>query len=193
MKLPVGLLALVLSAGMANATTIIAGGGTVGATFVTSTGVTLTTATADFRVGTWDGTTFTQFAVTDASPIDISTVGGALAGKWANNTSDNSAAANAFTSSQAVWFEVSVDLGNGSTGRAYFSGTPTFPNNGSGVGDSLAYNSTSLTILGAGSTAGSAAYNAGTGNIVIGVTSVPEPSAALLGALGALGLLRRRR
>jgi autotransporter-associated beta strand protein len=38
-----------------------------------------------------------------------------------------------------------------------------------------------------------AGFNGGTGNSFVTVTAVPEPTAALLGALGMLGLLRRRR
>jgi len=46
---------------------------------------------------------------------------------------------------------------------------------------------------GAGSPTGpNGAYGSG-GNIVLNNSAIPEPSAALLGALGALGLLRRRR
>ena len=39
----------------------------------------------------------------------------------------------------------------------------------------------------------SAGLNGGTGTSFVTITAVPEPSAALLGALGALGFLRRRR
>jgi MYXO-CTERM domain-containing protein len=42
-------------------------------------------------------------------------------------------------------------------------------------------------------TVGDATYNFAEGNGVLSVTVVPEPTAALMGGLGLLGLLRRRR
>ena len=177
--------------GSANATTITAAGGTGGALFVSSTGVTLTAANTTITAGTYNGSVFTAFSPADASPIDISTVNNpSFFGKWAGDTSDISAAANAFNNAQ-IWFQVFVDLGNEQVGTAYLSGGQLFPTNNNGVGDSIAINSNTLTTLGAGSTDGSAAYNVGSNQIVIGV--VPEPSAALLGLLGVVGLIRRRR
>lgn len=199
MKLKLAILALVAAATAANATTIGSGGGTATAQFFTSTGVILSPTNATVQVGIYNGTLFTQFAAADSSPMTFSTVAATL-GRLSGNWADTGTTANAFNG-QAVWFRVSVDLGGGQTGLAYFSGTnpgatvpatgTLFPTNGGGVGDSLNYDARNLTILGAGSSEGSAAYNAGTNRIVIGV--VPEPSTALLGLLGVAGLIRRRR
>lgn len=176
--------------GSANATTITAAGGTGGAQFITSTGVLLTAANTEISVGTYSGSVFTAFSPADASPIDISTVDNpSFFGKWAGDTSDISSAANAFNGAQ-IWFRVIWGLGEGQETVIYLSGGQIFPNNNNGVGDAIAINSNTLTILGAGSAPGSAAYNSTTNQIVIGV---PEPSAALLGLLGAVGLIRRRR
>lgn len=175
--------------GSASATTITAGGGTGGAQFYTSQGSILTNATTTFRAGTWNGSVFTAFGTADPTPIVISTVVPTLAGRWSAGFTDNNTVTASPFNGQVIWFEVTTTLDGG--GTAYFSGTPVFPNTNNGVGDSLTYNSTSLLTLGTGSTAGSRAYQAGDGRIIIGV--VPEPSVALLGALGALGLIRRRR
>lgn len=190
----------------ANATTISNGGGTSASLFVTSTGVTLTSTNSTFAIGTWNSGTslFTQFALpaVDTTPMVIGTT--VFAGKLTGNFSDNTAAATSFNNA-LIWYRVAVDLGGGTTGIAYFTGadigvtvpatSTKFPVNGFGASDSLAADTRNLTVLGLGSTAGSAAYsaagNAVANSIVIGV--VPEPSAALLGAIGALGLLRRRR
>lgn len=185
-----------LLVGSAGATTISVGGGTASSPFVTSTGVTLTAANSTFAMGTYNGTTFTPFATTDATPMVIGTA--AFAGKLTGNFSDNSDTATAFNN-QIIWLRVNVDLGGGATGLAYIGGPDTgvlfpaistkFPVNGNGANDSLAFETRNLTVVGAGSTAGTAGYN-GT-NIVIGV--IPEPSVALLGVLGMFGFLRRRR
>jgi hypothetical protein len=190
--------------GAASATTISVGGGTSGALWVTSTGVTLTAANSVFKIGLWNGTTFTQFASTDTTPMAIGTA--VFAGKLTGNYSDNSAAATTFNNA-LIWYQVAVNLGGGATGLGYFSGpdvgiafpavSTKFPANGAGVGDSLAAETRNLTVLGAGSTDGSRGYSSAAAgsfpanSIVVGV--IPEPSAALLGAFGALGLLRRRR
>jgi hypothetical protein len=199
MKLKLAILGLVAAISTANATTIGSGGGTATAQFFTSTGVILSPTNATVQVGTYNGSLFTQFAAADATPMTFSTVA-ATVGRLSGNWADIGATANAFNG-QAVWFRVTVDLGGGQTGLAYFSGTspgatvtttPTvFPTNGGGVGDSLNYDARNLTILGEGSSQFSAAYNSGTNRITIGV--VPEPSTALLGLLGIAGLIRRRR
>jgi len=185
--------ALVLAAAMvgaANATTIAAGGGTAGATFISSSGVTATAANTSIIAGTLVGNLFTPFSPADVSPLDISTVNNAaFFGKWAGDTSDISAAANAFTGAQ-IWFAVTMTV-EGNVGTAYFSGGQTFPANGNGVGDGITIDSKTLTTLGGPSSALSAAYNAQTNTITVGL--IPEPSSVLLGLLGAVGLIRRRR
>lgn len=190
------LIALVLT-GAAHATTISVGGGTAAALWATSTGVTLTNLNSTFAIGTYDGTTFTQFAPTDATPMAIGTVTATL-GRLTGNFADTTNAATAFNG-QIITYRVSVNLGGGVTGIGYLAGpevgvafpaiSTKFPVNGFGAGDSLAAETRNLTVLGAGSTDGSRVWN-GT-NIVVGV--VPEPSTALLGLLGIAGLMRRRR
>jgi len=200
MKIIKSTLVAITLIGSANATTIANGGGTSTAIFVTSTGVTLTATNSNFAIGTWNGSLFTQFALpaVDATPMAIGT--GVFAGKLTGNFSDNTAAANAFNG-LPIWYRVNVLDGSNIIGTAYFSGTnpgatvpatgTLFPTNGSGVGDSLSADTRNLTVLGAGSSEGSIAYQSVGNVITIGV--IPEPSAALLGALGVLGLLRRRR
>ncbi len=199
MKLSIALISSFAAFGVAQATTIGVGGGTAAAQFVTSTGVILSPSNATVHVGTYIDSVFRQFAVTDSTPMTFATTG-ALQGRLSGNWADTSNEATAFNGAQ-VWFRVSVDLGGGIVGTAFFAGAnpgetvpgtgTVFPNNGNGVGDSLNYDSRNLTILGEGSERGSAAYNALSNTIVIGV--IPEPSTALLGLLGTAGLLRRRR
>jgi len=184
-------------ASAANATTITGSGGTTGAQFVTSTGVFLTPTNATVQIGTFNTTTniFTQFAVADASPISFGTTA-SLQGRWLGNFSDNSASATPFNGQQ-IWVRIAVDLGGGATGLAYFGSTVNFPTNGGGVGDTANLPGTSLTSIDVdSSTAGTSAFIAPgdgftNGRVVIGV--IPEPSVALLGALGVFGLIRRRR
>jgi hypothetical protein len=186
--------AIGLTMAASNATTVTAGGGTTGAQFVTSAGTFLTPTNATVEVGSLSGSIFTKFAVTDASPINFGT-SVALTGRWLGNFADTSAAANPFNGLQ-IWFKVSTTADGG--GLAYFSGGQLFPNNGGGVADAITISASTLTTINADlSSVNSAAFqnnNVGTypnGYVTIGV--IPEPSAALLGALGALGLLRRRR
>ncbi|MEP4077512.1 PEP-CTERM sorting domain-containing protein [Haloferula sp.] len=183
----IALIGSLLAAATANGTTVTAGGGTGGAQFFTSGGSILTNLNSAFATGIWNGTNFVEFAPLDATPIAISTIG-IFAGRWSGNSADTSNAADAFGGAP-IWFRVTTDADGG--GVAYFSGSEVFPNNGGGVGDSISVNSTTLETLGVGSSAGSRAYQAGDGQIIIG--TVPEPSIALLGALGVLGLVRRRR
>lgn len=172
----------------ASATTITAGGGTAGALFFTSAGTGLTAANSSFSAGLWNGTNFTAFGAGDATPIAISTVA-TLANRWSAGFTDNNNTTAAPFNGQVVWFRVTTTADGG--GVAYFSGASIFPNANGGVADSATIDSRSLLVLGAGSTEGSAAYNAGSNRITIGV--VPEPSTALLGLLGIAGLIRRRR
>lgn len=182
--------------GSAGATTISVGGGTSSSLFVTNTGVALTSANASFAMGTWNGTTFNQFASIDATPMVLGTTA-PFVGRLTGNFSDNTDAATAFNG-QLIWLRVIVTTPQGN-GTAYFTGADTganfpaistkFPNNGFGSADSLAFETRNLTVASPGSTEGSLGYN-GT-NITVGI--IPEPSVALLGALGVLGFLRRRR
>lgn len=174
--------------GVANATTITAAGGTGGAQFFTSAGTMLTNINSSFSAGLWDGTTFTVFGALDPSPIAIST-NAALPGRWSGGFTDNNNTTASPFNGLAIWFRVTTTANGG--GVAYFRSTATFPNANGGFSDSINVSSVTLTTLGTGSSVNSRAYQASDGKIIIGV--VPEPSVALLGALGALGLIRRRR
>jgi hypothetical protein len=143
---------------------------------------------SSFQVGTWNGVTFSQFGATDITPITISTIA-SLAGRWSAGVTDNNNVTAAPFNGATIWFKASTTADGG--GFAYFSGASVFPNANGGVGDSVTVSSLTLTTLGANSELGSRAYSADDGRIIVGV--VPEPSSALLGAIGALGLLRRRR
>jgi hypothetical protein len=182
------LLGALLAIGSVQATTITASGGTTGAQFVTSAGTFLTPSNATVTVGSLSEGVFTPFAVADASPISFGTTA-ALEGRWLGNAADTSNAANPFNGLQ-IWFRIETTADGG--GLAFFGSTLNFPANGAGVGDSLSVPGSSLTTFHAGlSEELTASYNAGTNTVVIGV--VPEPSALLLGGLGLIGLLRRRR
>ncbi|MCF7676324.1 MAG: hypothetical protein K9N23_02070 [Akkermansiaceae bacterium] len=177
--------------GSVGATTVTASGGTTGAQFITSAGTFLTPTNAVVSVGLLEANIFTMFATADATPINFGTAA-ILEGRWLGNAADTSVAANPFNGLQ-IWFKIETTADGGGVG--YFSGGQNFPANGAGVGDSTTIGGASLNTINAGlSTPGTEAFNAGkgtTGQVTIGV--VPESSVALLGALGALGLLRRRR
>jgi len=186
-KLPLACIAALFPA-VASATTIFAGGGTLGRIFQTSSGILLTNTNSSIDVGKMQGSSFIEFAPNEISPIMIFTVSAPqFHGKWSGAESDLTTAADAFNG-ETVWFRVSFNLG-GDSGVAYFSSGALFPTNSSGVGDSLTVNSTSLTTVGADSTTGSLID---TTNDII-VIGVPEPSSLLLGLLAGLPLLRRRR
>lgn len=188
MKLKLIMLAFLGLVSSLSASTVTASGGTGGAFFYTSNDTLLTNANSTISAGRWDGSLFTAFAAADLTPIAIS-ANGALLGRWAGGYTDNNNVTSSPFNGLAIWFRVTTTADGG--GLAYLSGASVFPNANGGVSDSVSVNSTSLTTLGAGSSNFSRAYSAGDGRIVIGV--VPEPSAALLGAIGVLGLLRRRR
>lgn len=176
--------------GTASATTVASSAGTLGAQFRTSTGVVLTSTNSSFTVGTISGDIYSQFALTNGTnSLAISTVPiAAFAGKLVGEASDISVDATGFDGSQ-IWFEVAYNDGVNS-GVAYLSSGDVFPTNNNGVGDGIQIDTNALTTFDASlSTVGTVA--AGGGEIIVGV--IPEPSVALLGALGILGLLRRRR
>jgi hypothetical protein len=174
--------------GSLSATTVTAGGGVDGALFFTSSGTGLTNLNSSFSAGLWNGSIFTTFAAADPSPIAISTVL-ALANRWSAGFTDNNNTNATPFNGQAIWFRVTTTADGG--GVAYFSSATVFPNANGGVGDSTTVNSTTLVNLGAGSSVGSRSYSVNDNRIIVG--AVPEPSVALLGALGMLGLVRRRR
>jgi len=175
--------------GVSQATTITAGGGSLSDYFVTSanTNTILTNSQVSIQVGSYVGNVFTQFGALDATPIVLVTTTGILQNKWsAGYTDNNSVTATPFNGLQ-VWFKVTTTADGG--GTAYFSQSgQNFPISANGVGDTLAISNQNFNTVGGTSSTGSAIT---AGKLVVGV--VPEPSAALLGALGVLGLLRRRR
>jgi hypothetical protein len=188
MKKLVTTLGVVALAASAQATTVSLSGGPAGLTFENSSGAVLSSSTGTIQVGSLSGGVFTQFAAGDLTPPSFGD-SGVLAGKWLGNASDNSSDATAFNG-QAIWFKVSFDDGAGAVGEAFFSGTnAVFPTNANGAGDTLVYSSVNLNTFDAALSTAGTGFAAG--KAVVGV--VPEPSVALLGALGLLGLVRRRR
>ena len=69
----------------------------------------------------------------------------------------------------------------------------SFAMNGTDSGGAATYYAPSVLTGGAATTAFRTTTNGTLGGTAFSVVGVPEPSAALLGAIGALGLLRRRR
>lgn len=179
----------------ANATTVTATGGTTGAQFITSTGTILTSGNTSIAVGRLTGDVFTQFAPSDISPPTLGSAG-ALLGRWSGNAADASNVTASPFNGAVIVFRLTTTANGG--GVAYFSNPANvFPTANSGVGDNFNYSASALNTVNSLSSPNSAAFrndNAAAypnGYVTVGV--VPEPSAALLGAVGALGLLRRRR
>lgn len=187
MKKTLILLSSLLAVTGASATTISLAGGTAGRTFVTSLGDTIVpAANVSLQVGILNEANgaWTQFAPLDATPPTF--VGGAsvLTGKWSGNASDNTATADPFNGLQ-IWYRVGFG-----ENVSYFTATGVnFPTNASGAGDTLTFSSANLTSFSAEWSSPGTGLNAT--QAIVG--AVPEPSALLLGAVGLLGLLRRRR
>ena len=175
MKKLITLAAAVALAGAAQAATI-----TVSPGFNANNDIDVTGA-ASFTVaiGSWDGTTFTQFASTIS---DTGSVNGVFA-----------ATAPAEVNGDVIFVYVGIGPVNTATGQGQWAlfrtaGNTPFPTDVSSV-------SATATVNFHNTTAGNVVAVAGNnytyqGNVV---NFVPEPSAALLGALGVVGLLRRRR
>lgn len=186
MKIAKCLAGCILLSAVANASTISLSGGGTGRTFVTSQGATIVPGSGvSLQVGLLNTLTgaWTQFAPLDATaPTFVAS--GTLAGKWSGNASDNSSAADPFNGLQ-IWYRVTAG-----GGTAFFTATGVnFPTNASGSGDTLTFSSANLTSF---STEWSSAGTSLTATqAIVGV--VPEPSVALLGGLGLLALIRRRR
>lgn len=180
----------------ASATTIIAAGGLDGYQFGFTTtdvaaGFTPLTASGDstttIAVGSFQDNIFNLFAPDDTTPPSLGN-SGALVGKWSGNASDNSSAADAFAGSQ-IWFRITTTIG-GQTYTGYFSDAGIlFPANDGGFDDTQTVASYNLDTISPNST----------GNWTIDPVNqqvslaIPEPSISLLGALGFLCLLRRKR
>ncbi len=190
--LPFSLLSALLIS-HASATTVIADGGTVGYQFGFTTTLdgldftTFTSSTASITVGMIEGGVFTAFAPGDTTPPTFGNAG-LLAGRWLGGAGDNSSAADAFGNRQ-IWFAINTVIA-GQSYTGYFADLGTlFPVNNGGAGDDTAVLSNDLDTVSSLST-GAWAIDAANGRVTL---AVPEPSTALVGALGALALLRRRR
>lgn len=185
-------LALVTGAG---ATTILASGGLDGrqfgyATSLNSLDFTVFTnsgqSMATIEVGSIESGLFSVFAPSDSTPISFGA--GIMAGRWLGDASTNDASADAFNGRQ-IWFSVTTTIG-GQTYTGYFADSGLlFPQNDGGFSDDQSVASYNLDTISPMST-GDWSIDSANGRIVL---IVPEPSAALLGAIGSLALLRRRR
>ena len=182
--------------GISGATTVTASGGTTGAQFVTSAGSLLNAATGSILVGSMSGNIFTQFAVADVAPPVFGASGGVLDGRWSGNAADASNTTAAPFNGLQIWFRVNATT-SGGNGVAFFGSSLNFPTANAGVGDAINVAASSISTFNASlSTPGTAIFTAPDGTFLNGsvrVGVIPEPSAALLGAIGVLGLLRRRR
>jgi hypothetical protein len=180
MKKLITLAAAVASLGAAKAATItVSPGFNAAADIEVTLNGAVTPSGFTVAIGSWDGATFTQFGPTITG--DTGSVNGVFA-----------ATAPAEVNSDVIF--VYVGIGNSvSTSGGQFAlfrtATNTaFPSDVSSV-------SATQTVNFHNGTPGNVVFVTGsnaqfTGNVV---NFVPEPSAALLGALGVVGLLRRRR
>jgi hypothetical protein len=145
------------------------------------------TANHYISVGSWNGTTFTEFT---APSVDTGFINGAFVNT--TNTAVNSQIVHVWvglTSTRTFDLAANWVLFRASNNAAF----------GSDISSALS--STTVTLSNfttAVNVAQSTSYTevapvSGTNGPYINFVTVPEPSAALLGAFGALGLLRRRR
>lgn len=181
-KLLIGLLS-VSAASLSSATTILLGGGTTGAQFVTFSSTVLPNTAV--QVGFIEANVFTAFAGTGTPQIGLGAVS-TFAGRFNGQIANTSAAADAFNG-KAIF--VAIPNQGGITYVTSSSPDWVFKANAGGVGDSTTISASQINGFNAAlSTVPWVSTSAS--QVILGV---PEPSAALLGALGALGLLRRRR
>lgn len=147
-----------------------------------------TTAISDFITS---GGTLTEFntlvttlagTVTATSPGLVRTVGFTNGLLTTTGGQEMGNAAN-----RTYLFIASVDVNNNVTGLGFYAG-PNVPAAGA-----VTFNPTTSTDTVGLGTSVFAAGSPPSGFQLASVTVVPEPSMALLGALGALGLIRRRR
>ena len=178
MKIAKYIAALTFVCGMANAATItLSSGLTTQGVIVTSGGIAL--PSFNVAIGSWNGTTST-FTVFGTSFSDTAKINGA---QTATDTFFNSKQVDVFVGTGA-------DIASsGSSWVVFTRATPlSFPANVVPAGNtSFTLSSSSVVTFVAKGNAENGFTNANTLNFV------PEPSAALLGAIGVLGLLRRRR
>lgn len=175
MKIKLLLLSLACGAASHAATVTVSAGFGAQGLIVNTNGVAATPFTV--AVGNWNGTAFTMFST---SILDTDKVNGVFTAQaplslnglplhlWVGNGSVATSTSFVILSSTAnTTFPADVSTAGG----------PTF-NAALGTGVNLV-------------TSKGATFTAGTSTIAL--TAIPEPSSALLGVVGALGLLRRRR
>jgi len=179
----------------ASATTIIADGGLVGYQFGFST----TTSGGDYNLFTRTGDSsativagmflndiFVYFAPSDLTPPSFGD-SGPMIGRWSGSASDTSSVADAFNNRQ-IWFSVTTTIG-GQAYTGYFADLGVlFPSNDGGFSDDASVLSNNLDSVSPLSTG---TWLIDSANQQVRLV-IPEPSAALLGAIGLLGLLRRK-
>jgi hypothetical protein len=154
-------------------------------TTTSETGVTSNSA-YNVQVGGFSGGIFTLFPVTSAA-VNLA-AGAKIAGAFSNNNTDA-----ASLSGDAIF--VRVNVGSWSAILSTPAGE-TFPDLTSGIASNGVnmYSSATVSVVQSSGTGLDSVSFAPNGNTLnFKATAVPEPTAALLGAIGALGLLRRRR
>jgi hypothetical protein len=180
MKKLITLAAAVASLGAAKAATITVTAGFNAANDIDVTLNGAPPATFTVAVGSWDGTTFTQFgtAVTDTGSVN-----GAFTATGPTEVNND-----VIFVYVGIGAGVNTVAGSGQWALFRTATNTAFP---SDVTNALA----SSTVQFHNATAGNVVLAAGNNHQYTGntVNFVPEPSAALLGALGVVGLLRRRR
>ena len=176
--------ASVLLAASAEAATIAvsAGFGTQGTNVIIgSTEV----ASFKFQVGNWDGSAFTTFGAVQS---DTAKINGSV-------TATSPSSLNTKVIHLAVWADgsASYDVAN-SWAIIRTTANTAFPANVANAG-STTFNAALGTNLAIVTSKGASTLSLTDNESISGnsIVLVPEPSAALLGAFGALGLLRRRR
>ena len=169
-----------LSAAQAATITVTAGFNPANAISVTLNGAP-PPAGFTVAVGSWDGTTFVQFG---QSVTDTGTVNGSF-----------TATAPAEVNNDVIYVYVGIGPVNATLGEGQWALSRTSTNTAfpADVSNPLG----SATVAFHNSTPGNLVFVAGNNVNPFGpantIDFVPEPSAALLGALGLVGLLRRRR
>ena len=169
-----------------NAATInVTGGFGVGVLVATTTSGVTTNTASTLQVGGYSGSIFTAFVAPSISLNSGSKIAGSFVG-----TSP--------TSLNGAPIFIKVSLPNTLDGWAILSTANNFPADVSSAlaSQSVTFSSSSpgsVAALGGTSITGASFGAPGSANKLNFTMAVPEPSTALLGAIGVLGLLRRRR
>ena len=175
MKIKLFFLSLGLVAISSAATVTVSAGFGAQGLAVSTDGVSTTPFTV--AVGNWNGSAFTQFST---SISDTGKVNGVFTAQ--DPVSLNGLALHLWIGTGSVASSTSYVILSSNAGTTFpadvtTAGGPTF---------NAALASGVALVRGIGAT-----FNANTSSV--GLTAVPEPASIVLGALGALGLLRRRR